>query len=272
MIVVATIITLSVLGLLFGLLLAGGSRIFSVKVDPRLENLIALLPGANCGACGFSGCADCASAILEGTAAPDACPVASSAVHRQVAELLGRKISKEEKLTARIFCRGGESSARSYRYEGIETCAAADQLGGGEITCSSGCLRYYTCRDVCPFNAITVDEKGNPVVLATECRACGICVQACPRGIIRLVDASSRVDVFCSSPAPGKEVVRVCSTGCIACGLCVKACPVGAIKIVENLARIDYQKCVACGKCVEACPRDIIKNVSGKRQTVSGKR
>ena len=262
MIVVATIITLSVLGLLFGILLAGGSRIFAVKTDPLLEKIIALLPGSNCGACGFSGCADCAAAILEGTVAPDVCPVASSSAHHRIAELLGKKVSEEEKYVARAFCIGGESSARRYRYEGIATCAAADQFGGGVTACPSGCLQYYTCRDVCPFGAITVDEKGNPVVLAAECRACGICVQACPRGIIRLVPASSRVDVLCSSILPGKEVVKVCSTGCIACGLCVKACPVEAIEVVDNLARIDYQRCVACGKCVEVCPRDIIVNLT----------
>jgi formate hydrogenlyase subunit 6/NADH:ubiquinone oxidoreductase subunit I len=114
-----------------------------------------------------------------------------------------------------------------------------------------------------------VDGDGNPVVNPEECRACGICVAACPREIIRMVPADSRVDVFCSSPDPGKVVVRVCPMGCIACGLCVKACPTGAITVENNLARIDYGKCVACGKCVEVCPRHIIKKVSGQQQAES---
>lgn len=265
--ILAAILTISILGLIFGLGLAIGSRIFSVKTDPRLEKIEELLPQLNCGACGYGGCADCARALLSGDAEPTVCPVAPPESHRKIAELLGKMLEEEEKLEARIFCRGGHDAARRYQYEGINTCAAANQLGGGVTACDYGCLRYYTCRDVCPFDAIIVDARGNPVVIPEKCRACKLCVQECPREIIRMVPKTAEVDIRCSSHSKGKVVVKVCSVGCIACGKCVKECPVDAIRIEENLAVIDYEKCIKCGKCIAVCPRNIIERISSPKKS-----
>lgn len=257
-VILAAVLTISGLGLLFGVGLAIGSRIFAVFIDPRLEQIEELLPHLNCGACGYGGCSDCARALLEGKAEPSVCPVASPETHRQIAELVGKLLEEEEKTTARIFCRGGYDAARRYLYDGVRNCAAANQIGGGVTACDYGCLRYYTCRKVCPFGAIGIDERGNPVVDPALCRSCGLCVRHCPRGLIRIVPKKSQVDILCSSRAKGKTVVRVCEVGCIACGKCVKECPAGAISLEDNLARIDYVKCVNCGKCIEVCPRNII--------------
>lgn len=259
--ILAAIITISGLGLIFGLGLAIGSRIFFIKVDPRLEKIEELLPQLNCGACGYGGCADCARGLLEGESKPTVCPVASPESHKQLAELVGKILEEEEKLEARIFCRGGYDAVRRYQYQGIKTCDAANQIGGGVSACDFGCLRYYTCRDVCPFDAIKVDERGNPVVVPEKCRACKLCVQKCPRQIIKMVPKKVQVDILCSSHTQGKIVVKVCSVGCIACGKCVKECPVDAIKIEGYLAKIDYEKCVQCGKCITVCPRNIIEKV-----------
>ena len=259
--VVATIITLGGLGLLFGIGLAVGSRIFRVNVDPRLEKIVDLLPQLNCGACGYGGCLECARAMLDEKAEPTDCPISNQSARERIAEFLGRLLEEEERTVARIFCRGGYDAARRYLYEGIGNCRAANQIEGGVSACDYGCLRYYTCKETCPFEAIEIDSRGNPVVDPEKCRSCGLCVQNCPRGIIRLVPAGSRVDICCSSRAKGKAVVKVCATGCIGCGKCVKECPVEAIRLEENLARIDYEKCIACGKCIEVCPRNIIELV-----------
>ena len=56
------------LGLLFGLGLAFASKVFHVDIDTRIEDIAAMLPNANCGACGFPGCAGFAEAIVEGKA------------------------------------------------------------------------------------------------------------------------------------------------------------------------------------------------------------
>ncbi|MFH1038124.1 MAG: RnfABCDGE type electron transport complex subunit B [PVC group bacterium] len=256
--ILAAVIMIGGMGLIFGLGLAVGSRVFFVHLDPRLEKIEELLPQLNCGACGYGGCADCARALLDGKAEPSVCPVAPPEARREIAELLGKMLEEEEKLEARIFCRGGHDAARRYEYEGIQNCAAANQIGGGVSACDDGCLRYYTCWKICPFDAIRIDERGNFVVVPEKCRSCGLCVQHCPREIIRIVPSQSRVDILCSSLARGKNVVKVCSVGCIGCGKCVKECPVGAITLANNLAKIDYEKCVSCGKCIEVCPRNII--------------
>lgn len=270
--VIAAVATISGLGLLFGLGLALGGRIFAVQSDPRLDRIAELLPQLNCGACGYGGCLDCARAMLDEKAAPSACPVCPPAARRQIAELLGRLLEEEARTVARVFCRGGYDAARRYLYEGIKKCEAANQIGGGVIACDYGCLRYYTCRRACPFEAIEVDPRGNPVVIADRCRSCGLCVRHCPRQIIRLVPADSKFDILCSSRAKGKEVIRVCASGCVACAKCVKECPEQAISIEENLARIDYEKCVNCGKCVEACPRGTIVEVEGEKCKVKSVR
>lgn len=268
--VIATIITLSGLGLLFGLGLAVVSRIFAVHIDPRLEKIVELLPQLNCGACGYGSCLDCARAMLDGKAGPTDCPLCNQPARQQIAELLGRLLEEEKKMVARVFCRGGYEAARRYQYEGIRSCQAANQIGGGVSACNYGCLRYYTCQEICPFEAIEIDARGNPVVISEKCRSCGLCVQNCPRGIIHIVPADSKVDILCSSNDKGKAVVKVCAAGCIACDKCVKECPEGAITLENNLARIDYDKCTACGKCIEVCPRNIIEQVIGKRLAVSG--
>ncbi len=265
--ILAAVLTISVLGLIFGLGLAVGSRVFYAHIDPRLEKIEELLPQLNCGACGYGGCVDCARALLDGKAEPSVCPVASPECRKEIAGLLGKLLEEEEKLEARIFCRGGYDAARRYEYAGIQNCAAANQIGGGVSACDYGCLRYYTCRKICPFDAIRIDERGNPVVIPEKCRSCGLCVQHCPRKIIRLIPKKASVDILCSSLAKGKTVVKVCSVGCIACSKCVKECPVEAITLQDNLARIDYEKCINCGKCIEVCPRNIIERLvspSGK--------
>ncbi|MEA1927840.1 MAG: RnfABCDGE type electron transport complex subunit B [Candidatus Auribacterota bacterium] len=260
--ILAAVLTITIMGLIFGVGLAIGSRVFFVHTDPRLEKIEELLPQLNCGACGYGGCADCARALLNGEAEPSICPVASPEVHKQIAEVLGLMLEEEERIEARIFCRGGYDAAKRYEYEGISTCAAANQLGGGVSACDYGCLRYYTCVEICPFDAIEIDERGNPVVIPEKCRACKLCVENCPREIIRMVPKKSKVEILCSSHSPGKVVVKVCSVGCISCGKCVKECPVEAITIKDNLAVIDYEKCINCGKCIEVCPRKIIERIS----------
>lgn len=265
--ILAAIITISGLGLLFGLGLAVGSRVFAVHLDPRLEQIEELLPQLNCGACGYGGCADCARALLDEECEPNICPVASPEARARIGELLGRLLEEEEKLEARVFCRGGYAAAKRYEYEGLLNCAAANQIEGGVTACDYGCLRYYTCREVCPFDAIRIDDRGDPVVIPENCRSCKLCVQHCPRGIIRIVPSRSRVDILCLSRAKGKTVVKVCSVGCIGCGKCVKECPVSAITLEDNLARIDYEKCIGCGKCIETCPRGIIEKIEEEKKT-----
>ncbi len=257
----APILTLTGLGLFFGLVIAFASKKFAVAEDLRIKEVLERLPGANCGACGMAGCARFAEAIIKTEASIDNCKACSEEQASEIAKILGLKLSLREKEIAHLRCHGGKFAKDKFIYQGLEDCQAAAQLLQGQKSCSYACLGFGTCEKACPFGAIKMSPEGLPIIDSTLCTGCGKCVEACPRDLLVLLPAKSKVYVGCSSHYPAKVVARVCSVGCIACKKCVEACPVEAVKIVENLAVIDYDKCTSCGKCIEVCPRKIIKEL-----------
>jgi len=252
------VLTLGILGLLFGIGLAVASRRFHVDVDPRFEKISALLPGSNCGSCGKAGCFGFAESLLTSEGDIDKCRVAGLANKESIAQILGRKLEKRSKLTARLRCNGGTKVKDKFIYAQIQDCAAANLVMGGQKECVFGCLGFGNCQRVCPFDAIRMSKERLPVIDDDKCKACGKCVIACPKKLFVLSPVDSPVYVACSSHYGGKDVRAVCPVGCISCKLCEKSCPCGAIQVIDNLARIDYKKCTSCGKCVDACPRKTI--------------
>lgn len=253
------ILTLAVLGLLFGMGLAVASKRFAVKTDPRLEKILGLLPGANCGACGGAGCFGFAESILSGKLSIDACRVSEEAVKEQIAKLLGKKLEKREKKAAVLHCHGGNRRVKDrFTYDGIRDCVAANMLHGGPKACTYGCIGYRTCIRVCPFSAITMSSEDLPVINQDKCTACGKCVAVCPKKLFTLVPVTKIYAVRCKSLDFGKKVTEVCSVGCIACRKCEKACPIQAIKIIDNLSVIDYNICDNRAECFKVCPVDTI--------------
>lgn len=252
------IISLSVLGLLFGMGLVFASRRFHVEVDPRLEKICALLPGANCGACGQAGCFGFAESLFAPVGEIEKCRVCAEEAKEKIAVILGKKIEKKEKLIARLRCNGGKKVKDRFIYSQIKDCTAANILLKGQKECIYGCLGFSTCVGACPFGAINMSEEDLPVIDEDKCRACNKCVVVCPKKLFTLLPAASPVYVACSSHDTDKDVKTVCPVGCISCRLCEKNCPVDAIHVTDNLARIDYKKCTSCGKCVEVCPTKAI--------------
>jgi len=253
------ILALGFLGLLFGVGLAVASKKLAVQIDPRLEKIHGLLPGANCGACGGAGCFGFAEMLLSGKASIDSCRVTEDKVKEKVAHLLGQKIEKQAKKIAVLHCGGGNKIKDKYIYSGIEDCVAANLVLGGQKECVFGCLGFGTCVKVCPFGAISMSKQGLPVVDKDKCRACNKCVLVCPKKLFSLVNVSQNVYVNCSSHDLGKDTKAVCPVGCIACRLCEKACKFDAIHVVDNLAVTDYHKCTSCGDCVRVCPTKCIR-------------
>lgn len=137
--------------------------------------------------------------------------------------------------------------------------------GGCRATaqCQYGCVSCELCVNVCPFDAITLNEYGVAEVNEAACRACGKCVRECPRELIRLHDRANPVVVKCSNHDAGKLARTVCEVSCIGCGLCEKVCPAGAITVVENLSGIDESLCLSCGQCAVKCPRHAIYDLRG---------
>jgi Na+-translocating ferredoxin:NAD+ oxidoreductase subunit B len=246
------------LGLLFGLGLAYASHKFRVDVDERVEKVRGLLPGANCGGCGYSGCDAYAEAVVEGKVSLSACPVGGSELTSGLCEIMGMEAEAGEKKVARVMCSGTyDNCIQKYEYSGIEDCEAAAALYGGPSACSYGCLGLGNCARECPFDAIVI-ENGLARVLPEKCTGCGICVKACPKNIIKLVPCSSEYNVRCSSLDKGAVVRKICKVGCIGCRKCSKVCPVDAISFEGTLAKIDPEICTNCGACMAECPTSAI--------------
>jgi len=257
---IVPLLVLGILGLLLGIGLAIASKKFAVKTDPKVDIIFGMLPGANCGACGFAGCLGYAKAIVEGIAKPTVCPVGGEDASKKIAEVLGVKISSAPKTVARIHC-GGDTSEKRQRgnYNGVRTCLSATLVSGGTVMCSYGCFGFGDCTRACPFDAIKSREGLPPEIDEEKCTACGLCVKACPRNLIKLISKDKRFLVACSSRDKGKVVRQVCDVGCIACGLCVKNCPEKAVSLENNLAGIDYIKCKNIGECFRVCPTKCIQ-------------
>lgn len=258
---IAAIISLGALGLAFGAALAVAAKKLAVETDPREGEVLEVLPGANCGGCGYPGCAAYAAAVASGAASIDKCPAGGRAVTAQIGEIMGVAVDSAEsaRRIAHIRCRGdSEACLDRFDYDGISDCRAANLVGGGPKSCSFGCLGLGTCAAVCPFDAIRMSDSGLPIVDSEKCTACGKCVDACPRGLIELLDEDTAVYVACSSTAKGADVRKACKVGCIGCGICAKNCPSSAITVTSFLARIDQEKCTRCGICAEKCPMKCI--------------
>jgi len=264
MIDVAPVITLGGLGALFGLSLAYAAKKFYMPLDPKLEKVIAALPGSNCGACGKAGCMGFAEALSKGEIDLNSCAVCDSKSREAIADVLNLALKEKVKTVAVLHCQGGNRVKEKYLYQGMRDCIAANLVLGGNKNCSWGCLSFGTCEKVCSFGAISMNnETGLPVVDESKCTACGNCVKICPKYLFSLVPSESKIYIACKSQDMGKVVMQSCGVGCIGCRKCEKTCLNQAITVVNNLAIIDYSKCNGCLECVEVCPTKVIKQRGG---------
>jgi electron transport complex protein RnfB len=255
---------LSGLGLLASLGLGLAAKRFAVEVDPKIEVVERVLPGINCGACGYPGCSHFAGAVVEEAAAVSGCIAGGEDTALAVAEVMGVKAVIGEKKVAVVLCKGGrEESTTKFTYRGVEDCKAAVIISGGDKACPHGCLGLGTCKRVCPFDAVEMCEDGLAVIDPEKCTGCGICLKECPKGIIQLVPVGKRVSILCQSNEKGSEVRKKCKVGCIACETCVRVCPFDAISLEGDLAVLDHERCRVCGLCIPRCPTGAIEGRDG---------
>jgi Na+-translocating ferredoxin:NAD+ oxidoreductase RNF subunit RnfB len=237
---------------------------FKTFEDPRIDEVQALLPAANCGGCGFAGCRNFAEALVNADKFDGLnCPVGGSEVMGKAANLLGREAVIFDPQVAVLLCNGSPAvRPRTSIYNGASDCRISNNLYIGETDCSYGCLGNGDCVRACIFNAIYMDPVTElPVIIDEKCVACGACGKACPRNLIELrkkAKKDRKIYVACSNCDKGGPARKACRVACIGCNKCVKVCEAGAIKMENNLAWIDVQKCTFCRKCVAECPTEAI--------------
>ncbi len=253
-IITITAISIGGLGLICGIALALAARFLAVKEDPRIEQVLDILPGANCGGCAFAGCADYAKAIIIDGIAINLCAPGGQDVINRLSAFMGIDAQAAEKKVAIILCGGDKDNApRKSAYNGVADCKAAHSVGGGDKICGYGCLGYGSCARACPVNAIEL-ANDLAVVHADICIGCGICVKTCPRHLIKLIPAQRTIHVLCSSRDKGPVVKKACNVGCIGCSVCVKLAQNEAIKMDGFLAQVDYSKELDNDQLPEKCP------------------
>ena len=249
------ILSIGGLSLVFGALLGFSAKKFAVKTDPEVEKIKNILPGVNCGGCGFAGCAVFAEAVVSKDASYKGCPAGGGTTATKIAEIVGINPSVSSRKVAFIKCHGMDSNVkRNYIYDGPKSCVAASQLAtGGNKSCTYSCIGLASCKNVCVFDAIDMIDS-IAVVNSAKCTACGRCITVCPKKLIEIVPDNSKVRVACHSEDKGRLVKINCRAGCIGCTLCQRSCKEGAITVANNIARIDYEKCTQCLECVNKCP------------------
>ena len=210
-------------GLFIGLFLGFAGTKFAVEVDEREEAITGVLPGNNCGGCGYAGCSGLAAAIVKGEAEISGCPVGGAPVAAKIGEIMGLEAGETVRKTAFVKCAGTcDKAKQDYEYHGIHDCVMVNMMqNGGPKACNYGCLGEGTCVAACPFDAIHIVD-GVAVVDKEACKACGKCVAACPKKLIELVPYNQKHLVQCSSQDKGKDVMKACSVGCIGCSYSCK--------------------------------------------------
>ncbi len=250
----------AVLSLLLGIVIVIVAKAFAMPVDKRFDDVRAILPGANCGACGYTGCDGYAHALADDQDKDASkCTVGGPDTAVDLASYLGLESPGFTVQVAQVMCQGTiEHTKKRYDYSGTLTCSAAHNLFSGPNSCTYGCIGFGDCAVACPYGAITV-ENGIAYVDRDLCTACGICVKVCPKNLIFIIPKRlNTYAVKCRNKWPGGQTRKNCTIGCIGCQKCFKVCEYGAITMDGPLAVIDQEKCTQCGKCLEVCPTHAI--------------
>lgn len=237
---------LTAIGFLLGLasslavILAVANTKLKVFEDPRIDQVADMLPGSNCGACGYPGCRAFAEKTVAGEVLPSGCPVGGQLSANAIADYLGVDAGAAVKKVARLLCAGGTNVAvQLSEYEGYPSCRAAAAVGGGGKGCRYGCLGFGDCKTVCTFDAIFMGPTGLPVVDVEKCTSCGDCVKICPKSLYEILPLEQKLLVQCKSELEGDEIIELCKVSCTACGRCVADAAQGLMKMKNNLPEIN---------------------------------
>jgi len=153
------IVSLTLLAFLLGLILGVASKYLKVESDPLVSQIEDMLPGSQCGQCGFPGCKPAAESIAHGESEVTICPPGGRSLASQLASLLGIEIDLSKV---------------------VDKPAMYAQVS--EATCI-GCTR---CFKVCPTDAIIGGPKQIHAVFKDACTGCEACVDICPTECLQM--------------------------------------------------------------------------------------
>ncbi|MDR0444046.1 MAG: RnfABCDGE type electron transport complex subunit B [Treponema sp.] len=261
MIILITALFALVLAFVLGTALGFFRDFFAVPEDPKASLIREVLPGANCGACGFPGCGNYAAAVAAGTAPANACTVGGQSTAEKIAAITGAASGVVVQTVSVLACQGSSlHTPLKGTYTGMETCRGA-KIAGGTKLCSWGCLGFGDCVKACQFGAIEMTNQRLPKIDYSKCGGCALCAAECPQGLFKITAREQKgAMVLCSNKNPVKQmVIKTCKIACIKCGLCVKNCPQQCINLVNNIPVVDLSKCNSCGNCAEKCPTKVFK-------------
>lgn len=271
MTILIALLSLGGLTLFLAVMLIIANKKLYVYEDPRIDEVEAMLPHANCGACGYPGCRPFAEALVKGEMLPGKCSVSSEDGRNAIAAYLGVDAGMEEKRVARLACAGGSNVAVvRAEYEGLSSCRGAALISGGGKGCSWGCLGHGDCEKVCDFDAISMNEFGIPIVDEAKCTACGDCVEVCPKDLFSLHLISHRLWVACKSQEAGDGVLEDCEVGCTACGKCAMDAKGDLITMKYNLPVINYSTNHQTQVPIQRCPTGAIVWLDEKQGPIKG--
>ncbi len=258
--ILTAVISVTAIGLICAVMLVIAAKFMSVPENEKIKKVRECLPGANCGACGYTGCDGYAKALGEAEGVKtNLCIPGGDKVSRKISDILGVEFQDTVEQVATVRCCGDcNATSKKADYKGIETCKAARMIYGGENLCTFGCLGYGDCAAACPHDAICI-ENGIAHIDTRKCSGCGICSKTCPNSLIHMMPDVKRNVITCSNKEKGAVAKQKCRNACIACRKCEKTCPSGAITVRDNLASIDYSKCTNCGACDDVCPVGCIR-------------
>jgi Na+-translocating ferredoxin:NAD+ oxidoreductase RNF subunit RnfB len=256
--IILSCLILAAIGALSAVILYFVSQKFKVYEDPRIDDVALLLPGANCGGCGFAGCRNFAENIVKNEGLKGLfCPPGGSAVSSAISAVFGGEEEEVVAMKTVVRCNGScDNAPEKVHYNSIPSCAYYNMIDAGASGCAFGCLGCGDCVTACKFDAIHIDTQTGLPVIDDSCVFCGACKKACPRAIIDIVPRHENgvVIVACMNRDKGGEAKKNCKVACIGCKKCEKSCEYTAITVDNNLALINGTTCIACGKCVDGCP------------------
>lgn len=235
------ILVVSVLGLFLGFGLSVADKKLAVEKDEKLVQLEKITPGANCGGCGFAGCAAYAEAVFLGNAEIGLCPPGGNTLAKLMADIMGKTAEEKMREVAFVHCNGNsEVTKEDFAYQGITDCNAAYLVQGGPISCKEGCLHLGSCIKVCPASAIYRNEKNMILVDPKKCIGCKKCVNVCPNNVIKMIPENADYVVACNNTENGAKVRKSCTVGCIGCKICVTKHPNSGCVVDNFLSHVDY--------------------------------